>query len=164
MKNSQGSTPLEYRSGVGIMLINKHNKVFVGKRIDQTSGFDAWQMPQGGIDPNESPIDAANRELLEEVGIKSAVLVAEHSQWLIYDLPKELIGQVWGGKYRGQKQKWFLMQFTGEDNLININTHTPEFNAWKWEDIGNLIPNIVPFKRNLYRKIIAEFAPIIEKF
>ncbi len=158
------SPPLEYRLGVGIMLVNKHRQAFVGLRLDHDkTGFDAWQMPQGGIDPDETPLIAASRELVEEVGIDSASVIAEHSEWLSYDLPAELIDQVWNGKYRGQKQKWFLMQFTGSDKLININTHNPEFKAWRWEDINNLVSNIVPFKRDLYRQIIAEFSPIIAK-
>lgn len=163
MANSH-NTPLEYRLGVGIMLVNKHKQVFVGLRLDhEQTGFDAWQMPQGGIDPYETPLTAASRELLEEVGIDSVSIIAEHSEWLFYDLPPELINQVWNGKYRGQKQKWFLMQFTGDDALININTQNPEFIAWRWEDMNDIVSNIVPFKRNLYRQIIAEFSPIIAK-
>ena len=149
---------LEYRLGVGIMLVNEHNQVFVGKRLDQsTLGPDAWQMPQGGIDDGEEPLVAAMRELQEEVGTNKALVLAEYPGWLTYDLPQELIGQLWQGRYRGQKQKWFLMRLQGGDDLINITTAHPEFSDWKWEDINKIEATIVPFKRELYRKIVDEF-------
>ena len=151
---------LPYRLGVGIMLVNEHNQVFVGKRHDQsTSGPNAWQMPQGGIDEGEEPLEAALRELLEEVGTNKAQLLADYPGWLTYDIPQELISQLWQGRYRGQKQKWFLMRLLGGDELININTAHPEFNAWKWEDINKIEASIVPFKRELYRRLVTEFAP-----
>ncbi|MDF3047973.1 MAG: rppH [Candidatus Midichloriaceae bacterium] len=153
---------LGYRSGVGIMLVNDSNRVFVGKRIERFQGMSAWQMPQGGMDDNESPIEAAKRELLEETGVNSAEILAEHTEWLYYDLPSELIGKVWGGRYRGQKQKWFLMRLVGGDSQINIHTSHAEFNEWKWERVENLESIIVPFKRDIYRKVITQFAPLLD--
>jgi len=147
----------EYRLGVGIMLLNERNQVLVGKRLDQGAGPDAWQMPQGGIDEGEAPIEAARRELLEEVGTDKVTVLAEHPDWLTYDLPEELIGHIWKGRYKGQKQKWFLMRLEGGDELININTSHPEFSDWKWEDMDKIEGSIVPFKRELYRKLVMEF-------
>ena len=144
-----------YRRGVGIALIDDRGRVFVGSRIDTPS---AWQMPQGGIDGRERARDAARRELLEEVGTKKARIVAESRGWLTYDLPKRLQSQVWGGKYRGQKQKWFLMLFTGRDDDIDLAYHKPEFSRWKWLPFEDLPKVIVGFKRALYRKVVAEFA------
>lgn len=141
------------------MLVNADGLVFVGARIDNPD--DAWQMPQGGIDQGEAPLDAAFRELEEEIGTAKAELMAESAEWLTYDLPPELMGRMWKGKYRGQKQKWFLMRFTGMDSDINLETDHPEFRDWKWahpEDLPNLI---VPFKRDLYRDLIDEFEPKI---
>lgn len=148
--------------GVGIMLVNEHNQVFVGKRRDQsTSGPNAWQMPQGGIDEGEEPLEAALRELLEEVGTNKVQVLAEYPDWLTYDIPQELITQLWQGRYRGQKQKWFLMRLLGGDELININTAHPEFNTWKWEDINKIEASIVTFKQELYRKLVIEFSSIL---
>ena len=141
------------------MLVNPHGLVFVASRID-TPG-DNWQMPQGGIDAGEDPAAAARRELEEETGTTQAELVAESRAWLSYDLPDDLIGKIWKGKYRGQTQKWFLMRFTGQDSDINIHAHHAEFNAWKWVPLDSLVPLIVPFKRDLYQQVIDEFAPII---
>ncbi|MCE2992024.1 MAG: RNA pyrophosphohydrolase [Candidatus Jidaibacter sp.] len=150
-----------YRLGVGIMLVNDENKVFVGKRIDDTSNSNAWQMPQGGIDGEENPIEAAKRELLEETGVSYVEILAEYPEWLYYDLPPELIGKVWGGRYRGQKQKWFLMRLLGGDAQINISTSHPEFNDWKWERIESLEAIIVPFKREIYSKVAKQFSPLL---
>jgi putative (di)nucleoside polyphosphate hydrolase len=146
--------PLPYRRGVGIALIDGRGRVFVGRRLDTVG---AWQMPQGGIDGRERARDAAWRELLEEVGTKKARIVAESRGWLTYDLPKRLQPKVWGGKYRGQKQKWFLMRFTGSDDDIDLAAHKPEFSHWKWLPFEQLPKVIVGFKRKLYRDVVAEF-------
>ncbi len=148
---------LPYRPCVGIMLVNQTGHVFVGQRIDNHS--DAWQMPQGGIDPGEDPQEAALRELGEETGLNPAhvEIVAETVDWVNYDLPTELVPKLWKGRYRGQKQKWFLMRFKGVDDDININTDTPEFSAWRWLPSSELIGAIVPFKRDVYRSVLAEF-------
>ena len=145
---------LPLRIGVGIILLNKKNKVFVGKRIDNPKNF--WQMPQGGVDKNENLLQAAKRELEEETGIKSVELVKELKQWLQYDLPKNLLGKIWGGKYRGQNQKWFIMNFIGKDDEINIKTKNPEFLDWKWIKIAELPKIAVNFKIELYKKIKEE--------
>lgn len=149
-----------YRLGVGIMLLNHDNKVFVGRRID-TSG-EHWQMPQGGIDDGESPKEACLRELAEETGTDKARIIAESIDWLTYDLPPELSQRVWGGGYRGQRQKWFAMSFTGRDEDIRLDAHQPEFDAWKWLDPQDLPRYIVPFKRQLYLDVLAEFHEILE--
>jgi putative (di)nucleoside polyphosphate hydrolase len=149
----------EYRSGVGILLLNGNNRAFVGQRIDNNS--DAWQMPQGGIDPGETPHHAALRELKEEIGSNHAEILAESERWFEYDLPAELRGRVWRGRYRGQRQKWFAMRFLGEDREIDIATEHAEFSAWKWVLPADLPRLIVPFKRQLYREVLAEFGAII---
>ena len=146
---------LPYRSGVGIILLNSEGKVFAAKRIDTKS--EAWQMPQGGIDEGETAKEAAMRELGEEEGTSKAKIIAESKDWYFYDLPDNLISKVWGGKYRGQKQKWFVMQFLGADKDINIQTPEPEFCEWKWAKASDLIDMIVPFKRDLYEKLFTEF-------
>jgi putative (di)nucleoside polyphosphate hydrolase len=148
-----------YRPCVGIMLLNRANRVFVARRIDMAE--EAWQMPQGGIDSGEAPRDAAFRELKEEIGTNKATILAESRDWLRYDLPAELAGQVWGGRYRGQRQKWFAMRFTGSDSDIDLATHHPEFSDWKWAPAASLPQFIVPFKRQLYADILAEFAPLL---
>jgi putative (di)nucleoside polyphosphate hydrolase len=148
-------TSLPYRPCVGIMLLNKARHVFVAQRIEQV--IEAWQMPQGGIDPGEAPRDAAMRELAEEIGTNHAHIVAESADWLSYDLPPALIGKAWRGQYRGQRMKWFVMAFLGDDSDININTAHPEFNAWRWETMQRLPEVIVPFKRDLYTQLVAEF-------
>ena len=145
---------LPLRIGVGIVLLNKKNKVFVGKRIDNPENF--WQMPQGGVDQNENLLQAAKRELEEETGIKSVELVKELKEWLQYDLPKNLLGKIWEGKYRGQNQKWFIMNFIGKDDEINIKTKNPEFLEWKWIQISELPKVAVTFKVELYKKIKEE--------
>ncbi len=150
---------LPYRPCAGIMLMNDDNHIFVGKRIDMPSDY--WQMPQGGIDEGESPLEAATRELLEEIGTDKAELVKELDQWVTYDLPEELIGKVWKGRYRGQKQRWFLFRFTGSDKDIDIETEHPEFSTWKWAPIDSLVDNIVPFKKAIYQEIVDGFSEIV---
>lgn len=150
---------LPYRPCVGIMMINQDNKVFVGKRIDTRS--DAWQMPQGGIDEGEDATEAVLRELEEEVGTNKAEIVAESEHWHSYDLPDYLVPKLWNGRYRGQKQRWFLLRFTGEDADINIETEIPEFLEWKWSEIDDLPQIIVPFKRRLYMQIVEEFKHLV---
>ena len=145
---------LPLRLGVGIVLLNQKNEVFVGKRIDNPK--DSWQMPQGGVNQNENFLQAAKRELEEETGIKSVKLIKELDGWFKYDLPKYLLGKLWKGKYRGQKQKWFVMKFIGKTSEINVNTKNPEFSEWKWIELTNL-PNIaVHFKKEIYKKIKEE--------
>jgi putative (di)nucleoside polyphosphate hydrolase len=147
-----------YRPGVGIVLLNRERSVFVGRRINMPAGLAAWQMPQGGIDPGETPQQAALRELREEVGTAKAVIVAEAGRWLHYDLPSEIAGGMWGGKYRGQRQRWFAMRFLGEDRDIDLaTTEHPEFDAWEWVVPARLPELIVAFKRRLYLDILAEF-------
>jgi len=145
---------LPLRVGVGIVLLNYENKVFVGKRIDNQENF--WQMPQGGINGDEDFFDAAKRELEEETNIKNTELIKQINGWLTYDLPKNLLGKVLNGKYRGQKQKWFVMKFTGKDNEINVNTKNPEFLDWKWIKITDLPSIAVDFKIDLYKKLKEE--------
>jgi putative (di)nucleoside polyphosphate hydrolase len=146
-----------YRRGVGIMLLNPAGEAFVGRRID--TPITAWQMPQGGIDPGESPAAAARRELKEEIGTDKALIVAEAREWLAYELPPEIAAAMWGGRYRGQRQKWFLMRFLGSDADIDLVGEHPEFDAWQWVVPDRLPDLIVPFKRQLYRDILAEFGP-----
>ena len=145
---------LPFRIGVGIVLLNSENKIFVAKRIDNPENF--WQMPQGGANVNESLLDAAKRELKEETGIRSIKIIKELVDWLEYDLPKNLIGKIWKGKYRGQKQKWFIMQFLGNDSEVNLKTENPEFLDWKWIDSINLTNQVVHFKSHVYKKIQKE--------
>ena len=151
---------LPYRSNVGIMMVNEKGYVFVGQRLDNNQN--AWQMPQGGIDAGEDPETAAYRELLEETGVKKQDVrfVASSSQWLSYDLPEDLIPTLWNGKFRGQKQKWFLFKFLGEDGDINIATEHPEFSKWKWISKENLLKEIVPFKKSVYENVLKEFKNI----
>tara|TARA_Y100001970_G_C14107679_1_gene789087 strand:+ start:275 stop:754 length:480 start_codon:yes stop_codon:yes gene_type:complete len=142
---------LPLRSGVGIVLLNKMNQVFVAKRIDNPKGF--WQMPQGGVDKNENYLQAAYRELKEETSIVNVKLIRELDGYLSYELPQHLLGIIWKGKYRGQKQKWFVMKFLGEDNEINIKTKSPEFLEWKWLELNKITDVVVDFKLNVYRKV-----------
>ena len=157
MMQSAKIEKLPYRLNVGIMVISKVGYIFVAQRLDHNS--DAWQMPQGGIDPNEETEAAALRELEEETGITAnkVKIIAESKDWIPYELPAELIPKLWNGKYRGQKQKWYLMEFLGEDKDINIETSHPEFSAWKWIAPKELPDAIVPFKRNVYLRILEEF-------
>ncbi len=151
-----------YRPGVGVMLVNGQGLIFVARRID-TPG-DAWQMPQGGIDGGETPVEAARRELEEEIGTVRAEVLAETPYWLSYELPPELAGRMWGGKYSGQTQKWFLLRFTGDDRDIDLDHHDhPEFSAWRWAALEDLPLLIVPFKRRLYADIVAAFEDAVRK-
>lgn len=152
---------LPYRPCVGIMLVNMDGKVFVGQRIDNTA--EAWQMPQGGIDPDEDARTAALRELGEETGIISSLIeiIAQTAEEHYYDLPPDLIGKIWGGRFRGQRQVWFLARFLGTDGDIDIATPHPEFREWKWAEPRALPDLIVPFKRKLYRDILKEFSHLI---
>jgi len=150
--NSTKDLPL--RIGVGIILLNSKNKVFVGERIDNP-GYH-WQMPQGGVDKDENLLEAAKRELKEETKIKSIKLIKEIDGWLTYDLPKNLLGKIWNGKYRGQKQKWFIMKFLGKEDEIDINTKNAEFLRWKWIDVSYLPRVVVNFKLDIYKKLVSE--------
>jgi putative (di)nucleoside polyphosphate hydrolase len=149
--------PKDYRPNVGMMIINQKKEIFVGKRIDHPSDF--WQMPQGGIDAQEIPSIAALREMEEEVGIKEnkVELLTESQDWYYYSIPKDLAKTLWKGKYKGQRQKWFLYQFNGTDKDINIHTEHPEFSDYKWVTKDFLVPNIVPFKKDIYEKLLEEF-------
>ena len=159
-KPDEGGGPLGYRPAIGIMLLNALGEVFVARRLDMPT-MPAWQMPQGGIEPGETPPQAAIRELKEEVGTDKAEILAESRLWLHYDVPKELwerLGGMWGGRYRGQRQKWFAMRFIGKDADIDpAATEHPEFDAWEWVAPGRLPELIVPFKRQLYLDVLAEF-------
>ncbi len=150
--------PLPYRNGVGMMVFNDDKKIFVGKRIDNQK---AWQMPQGGINQNEDCLSAAKRELYEETGIQSIRIIQKSKEKYTYDLPESLLGKIWKGKYRGQKQNWFLIKFLGPDSEINLNQEYPEFNEWKWVNISELPDLIVPFKKKLYQSVIQEFRNFI---
>jgi putative (di)nucleoside polyphosphate hydrolase len=147
-----------YRPAVGVMLINGERKVWVGQRLDST--LEAWQMPQGGLDPGETPLEGAYRELEEETGIRRDLveLVEQARDELTYDLPEDLIGKVWKEPWRGQRQTWFLMRFLGQDSDVNIATADPEFRAWKWAEPRELPSMIVPFKKKLYEDLIKAFA------
>ena len=152
---------LPYRPGVGLVLFNAEGLVWAGRRLDQKG--DAWQMPQGGIDEGETPEQAALRELEEEIGTGKAEIIAESKDWLTYELPPELVGVAWKGRYRGQKQKWFALRFTGKDSDIRIDTEHPEFAEWRWVGFDQLVELIVPFKRELYERVTAEFASLAAK-
>ena len=151
MKNKK---ELPLRLGVGIALLNHENNVFVGKRIDNPAN--SWQMPQGGVDKNEDLLQAAKRELEEETSIKTVKIIKELNEWQTYDLPKNLLGKLWKGKYRGHKQKWFIMKFLGKNNEINIKTVRPEFLDWKWIKPSDLPTVAVDFKLNIYKKMAKE--------
>ena len=157
MKKKLSELPL--RSGVGIVVLNNQNKVFVAKRIDNPKNF--WQMPQGGVDEGENFLNAAYRELEEETSIKKVELIQELEGTITYELPDRLLGIIWKGKYRGQKQKWFLMRFNGEDNEINIKTKNPEFLDWKWIEIDQLTEVVVDFKLHVYKEVKEKVKKII---
>lgn len=150
---------LPYRPCVGVCLFNQEGQVFVAERID-TPG--AWQMPQGGIDKGEDPYDAAFRELEEEIGTAQADFIERTDEWLYYDLPDDLIGKVFKGKYRGQKQIWFALRFTGDDSAINLETDHPEFKRWQWVALADIADLIVPFKRDIYVEVVNHFRAIVE--
>ena len=152
------SKNLPYRKGVGMMVFNDDKKIFVGKRIDNQK---AWQMPQGGVDENEDCLSAARRELYEETGIQSIRVIEKSKEKYTYDFPEYLLGKIWEGKYKGQKQRWFLIKFLGPDSEINLNQKCAEFNEWKWVDIDELSKLIVPFKKELYLSVIKEFQSFI---
>ena len=157
---------LPYRLCAGMMVLNREGLVFVGRRFDGPEQVDdtyPWQMPQGGVDPGEDPFPAALRELAEETNIRSVELLAESPGWFTYDLPRELVPHAWGGRYRGQKQKWYALRFTGDEREIDVATpgggaHEPEFVEWRWEPMRNLPELVVPFKRATYERIVKEFA------
>ena len=150
---------LPLRNGVGIIVLNNKNKVFVARRIDNPKNF--WQMPQGGVDNGENFLEAALRELKEETSIRNVELIKEFNNLTTYELPNHLLGIIWKGKYRGQKQKWFLMRFTGDDNEININTKNPEFIDWKWIDLDLITDLVVDFKLHVYKEIKEKVKKII---
>ncbi len=150
---------LPLRSGVGIILLNKENKVFVAKRIDNPKNF--WQMPQGGVDDGEDYLSAAFRELEEETSVKNVKLIKEIEGTTSYELPDNLLGIIWKGKYKGQKQKWFLMRYIGKDEDININTKKPEFMEWKWIDISRITELVVDFKLEVYKELQKKIKKII---
>jgi len=150
---------LPLRTGVGIVVLNKKNKVFVAKRIDNPKNF--WQMPQGGVDKGESFLNAAYRELEEETGMKNLEFIKEIEGMMTYELPEHLLGIIWKGKYKGQKQKWFLMRYLGNDNEININTNNPEFLEWKWIDLNEITEVVVDFKLHVYKELKEKIQKII---
>ena len=152
---------VEYRRCVGMMIINKNNEILVGRRLDHPSGY--WQMPQGGIDENENPNEAVWREMQEEIGTNNATMIKKSKQWINYKIPKETLATLpWGSKYIGQTQKWFLFRFNGNDSEINVGTENPEFSEWRWSQHDLLVENIVPFKRNTYKKILEEFKELFK--
>ena len=158
-KNHNNFQKLPYRNGVGIVVLNNENKVFVAKRIDNPKNF--WQMPQGGINEGEESLTAAFRELKEETSIKKVELIKEIEGTITYELPKHLLGVIWKGRYKGQKQKWFLMRYLGNDEEINIRTKKPEFLEWKWVDIESITEIVVDFKLHVYRELKEKIIKII---
>lgn len=150
---------LPLRVGVGIVILNKKNQVFVAKRIDNPKDF--WQMPQGGVDQNESYLDAAYRELYEETNIKEIELIKEVEEFTTYELPDHLLGIIWKGKFKGQKQKWFIMRFVGNEDEINIKTKKPEFLDWKWIDVNEITKKVVDFKYEVYKKVKSEVEKLL---
>jgi putative (di)nucleoside polyphosphate hydrolase len=159
---------LPYRPCVGVMVLNRDGLAFIGHRIEGPEFIDpshAWQMPQGGIDPGEEPWPAALRELREETNIGSVERLGEIDEWLTYEIPRAIIGQAWKGKYRGQKQKWFALRFTGNDSEIDVanpaGSQHPEFSAWRWEPMQNVPDLVVPFKRAVYERVVQEFSKFV---
>ncbi|MGB0934699.1 MAG: RNA pyrophosphohydrolase [Alphaproteobacteria bacterium] len=152
-----------YRPCVGIMLVNRDRLVFVAKRIEGHIKSNAWQMPQGGVDKGENKREAALRELKEEIGTNNVTILAQAKQDYTYDLPPNLMGRFWDGKYRGQRQTWFLMRFEGSDDEINIHTEDPEFSDWQWIDLPQLHDVVVPFKRDVYDAVVEEFRCLIDE-
>ena len=152
---------LPYRPAVGVLLLNRQGLVFVGKRIDQT--VEGWQMPQGGIDKGEEPRQAVMRELKEETGTDKARIIAEMPDWVTYDLPPHLVGIAFHGRYKGQRQKWFALRFTGKDADIDLTAHEPEFSSFQWVSPEALPDLIVPFKRDTYRQVLAALGPLAER-
>ena len=150
---------LPLRKGVGVALLNNNNQIFVAKRIDNPNDF--WQMPQGGIDKGENSLEAAYRELDEETSIKNVELIHEVEEEISYNLPDNLLGIIWKGKFKGQTQKWYIMRFLGEDNEINLNTKYPEFLEWKWINYENITDKVVEFKLHVYEKIKKELKKLI---
>ncbi|MDA8232507.1 MAG: RNA pyrophosphohydrolase [Magnetospirillum sp.] len=161
MTEAQSSERRPYREGVGIVLLDSRGHAFVAQRNDTPEP--AWQFPQGGIDAGETPLIAALREMKEEIGTGKAELLAETAEWIAYDLPADLAERFWGGRYRGQRQKWFAFRFLGTDADIDIATEHPEFSAWRWMPLPDIPPLIVPFKRSLYDAVVAEFLPVAER-
>jgi putative (di)nucleoside polyphosphate hydrolase len=160
---------LPYRPCVGVMVLNRDGRAFIGRRIEGPEHIDpthSWQMPQGGIDPGEEPWPAALRELHEETNIRSVERLAEIDEWLRYDIPREIVGQAWKGKYRGQKQKWFALRFTGTESEIDLanpaGSHEPEFSTWRWEPMQNVPDLVVPFKRAAYERVVREFSRLVK--
>ena len=158
-KKLENFQKLPYRNGVGIVVLNNENKVFVAKRIDNPKNF--WQMPQGGVDEGENLLNAAYRELKEETSIFNVKLIKEIEDWTQYDLPSKLIGIIWKGRYKGQKQKWFIFKFLVKDNEINIKTKNPEFLDWKWIEIGKITEIVVDFKKEVYQKVEKEIKKLL---
>ncbi len=149
----------KYRKCVGMMILNNNNDILVGRRLDHPSGY--WQMPQGGIDDNENPEEAVWREMMEEIGTNKAKLYKTSNQWINYEIPKETLEHLpWGKIYIGQTQKWFIFKFLGKDKDINVETQNPEFSEWKWMNCNDLVKNAVPFKKNIYQKILNEFTEL----
>ena len=160
---------LPYRRCVGVMLLNLRGRVFIGRRPDGPEHVDethAWQMPQGGVDKNEDAYKAALRELYEETNIRTVEKLGEIEDWLTYDIPRDIVGQAWKGKYRGQTQKWFALRFTGDESEIDVTCpggHEPEFVAWRWEDMRKLPGLVIPFKRKVYERVVEEFTRLARK-
>jgi putative (di)nucleoside polyphosphate hydrolase len=166
MSRSEG---LPYRPCVGVMLVNPEGGVFIGRRADRSGAPEGagswWQMPQGGLDEGEEPETAARRELAEETGVRSISILGRTRHWLVYDLPERLIGVAWEGRYRGQKQLWFVARFEGEESEIDLGAEArnePEFDAWRWAALEELPALVVPFKRPVYKAVVAELAPLLE--
>jgi len=160
-KNPNDAPSDGYRRGVGLMMFNAQGMIFTGRRLDTDT--EAWQMPQGGIDPGETPRQAALRELLEETGTDKVEIIGESPKWRSYDFPIELQSQIWNGRYRGQTQKWYAMRFLGQDSDININGAEPEFDSWRWNSLDDLPRQIVGFKRKLYAELTVEFGDLIQQ-